>query len=166
MMVPVAKLSVGLLLYRTVGDGDPEVLLVHPGGPLWSRRRGSGTWSIPKGELEPGEDQDPLAGAEREFAEELGSPAPPGERLALGEIVQSSGKRVAAWAVRGDFDAGSARSNHFEMEWPPKSGRLGWFPEIDEAAWFAPRLARDLVIPAQVALIDRLLALLTHSHQP
>ena len=126
---------------------------MHPGGPLWARRDG-GVWSIPKGEY--GDDEDPLAAARREFAEELGTPAPDGEALDLGEIRQKSGKRVRAWALAGDLDADQARSNTFSMQWPPKSGRTQEFPEVDRAQWFGLDEAREKLNPAQVELLDRL----------
>jgi predicted NUDIX family NTP pyrophosphohydrolase len=131
------------------------VLLVHPGGPLWARRD-LGAWSVPKGECEPGED--PLAAARREFAEELGSPAPEGEVSDLGEIRQKSGKLVRAWAIAGDLDAGRIESNLFELEWPPRSGRRRAFPEVDRAEWFGLQEARVKINPAQVPLLDRLQA--------
>ena len=127
---------------------------MHPGGPLWARRD-AGVWSIPKGEY--GEDEDPLQAARREFAEELGSPAPDGEPLALGEIRQKSGKWVIAWALAGDLDAERITSNTFTMQWPPRSGRLQEFPEVDRAQWFGLDEARAKLNPAQVALLDRLL---------
>jgi predicted NUDIX family NTP pyrophosphohydrolase len=146
--------SAGILLHR--GDGaELQVLLVHPGGPLWARRD-AGVWSIPKGEYADGEE--PLAAARREFAEELGTPAPDGEALALGEIRQKSGKRVVAWALAGDLDAAQARSNAFSMQWPPRSGRMQEFPEVDRAEWFGVDEAREKLNPAQVQLLDRLLA--------
>ena len=128
---------------------------MHPGGPLWARRD-LGAWSIPKGEYADGED--PLAAARREFAEELGSPAPAGEPVELGEIRQKSGKRVRAWALPGDLDAGSIRSNLFAMEWPPRSGRSQEFPEVDRAQWFALEEARRRLVPAQAELLDSLAA--------
>jgi predicted NUDIX family NTP pyrophosphohydrolase len=126
---------------------------VHPGGPLWARRD-AGAWSIPKGEY--GDDEDPLQAARREFAEELGSPAPNGEPLELGQIRQKSGKRVIAWALPGDLDAERITSNTFTMQWPPRSGRIQEFPEVDRAQWFGLDEARERVNPAQVALLDRL----------
>jgi predicted NUDIX family NTP pyrophosphohydrolase len=129
------------------------VLLVHPGGPAWSRRD-LGAWSVPKGEYEDGEE--PLAAARREFQEELGSPAPDGPAGDLGEVRLKSGKLVRAWAVAGDLDAGAIVSNRFEMEWPPRSGRRRKFPEVDRAQWFGLDEARTRLNPAQVALIDRL----------
>ncbi len=129
------------------------MLLVHPGGPIWARRD-LGAWSIPKGEYE--DDEDPLAAARREFAEELGSPAPEGDSLDLGEVQQKSGKLVRAWALEGDLDASQTRSNKFEMQWPPRSGRMQEFPEVDRAQWFGLDEARRRINPAQVALLDRL----------
>ncbi len=153
----VAPLSAGLLLYRWSSAGEVEVLLVHPGGPLWSRRE-AGAWSIPKGEVAEGEDPGEAAG--REFAEELGHRPPEGARLDLGEIRQKSGKRVRAWALSGDLDPATLVSNSFEMEWPPRSGRRESFPEVDRAGWFAGAEARRLVVPAQAELLDRLEAAL------
>lgn len=147
------KSSAGLLVYRTAGDGHLEVLLVHPGGPLWTRKD-DGVWSIPKGELDG--DVDPAATADREFAEELGQDPPPGARIDLGEITQRSGKRVRAWAVAGDLDVTTVRSNTFEMEWPRGSGRSASFPEVDRAAWFTLDAARVKLIEAQDAFLDRL----------
>lgn len=144
--------SAGILLYRGSGP-SLEVLLVHPGGPFWSRRD-AGAWSIPKGEYGPGEE--PLDAARREFAEELGSPAPAGEPSDLGEVRLKSGKRIRAWALAGDLDPESIISNMFSLEWPPRSGRMQDFPEVDRAGWFAPDLAREKLNPAQVALVDRL----------
>ncbi len=151
--MPVA-LSAGLLLHRT-RDGALEVLLAHPGGPFWAKRD-EGAWSIPKGELDEGED--PLAGARREFAEELGAAPPDGEPLALGEVRLKSRKRVVAWALEGDFDPAALRSNTFEMEWPPRSGRLQAFPEVDRVAWFDVETARAKLLPAQVPLLEALVA--------
>jgi predicted NUDIX family NTP pyrophosphohydrolase len=146
------KPSAGLLLHRDGPDG-PEVLIAHMGGPFWARKD-DGAWSIPKGEHE--DDEDPLAAAEREFAEEMGAPAPSGERADLGEVRQSGGKRVRVWAVRGDFDADAIVSNTFELEWPPRSGRLQAFPEVDRAAWFGLDEARRKLVRGQVAFLDRL----------
>jgi predicted NUDIX family NTP pyrophosphohydrolase len=129
------------------------VLLVHPGGPFWSRQD-AGAWSIPKGEYGPGEE--PLDAARREFAEELGSPAPAGEPSDLGEVRLKSGKRIRAWALAGDLDPESIISNMFSLEWPPRSGRMQDFSEVDRAGWFAADLAREKLNPAQVALVDRL----------
>jgi predicted NUDIX family NTP pyrophosphohydrolase len=148
----MAKRSAGIVLYR-VGASVPEVLLVHPGGPFWSRRD-LGAWSIPKGEV--GEGEDALACALREFEEELGTPAPAGPRTDLGTIRQKGGKVVQGWAVEGDLDADAVRSGTFTMEWPPRSGRTREFPEVDRAAWFGLEEARERLLPAQVELLDRL----------
>jgi predicted NUDIX family NTP pyrophosphohydrolase len=144
--------SAGLLLFRHAG-ADLEVLLVHPGGPFWAKRD-EGAWSIPKGECEDGED--PRSAAWREFGEELGSPAPEGNALELGEVRQKAGKTVVAWAIAGDLDPEQITSNTFEMEWPPRSGRAQQFPEVDRAGWFSLPEARERINPAQVALLDRL----------
>jgi predicted NUDIX family NTP pyrophosphohydrolase len=148
--------SAGIVLYRGQGDGV-EVLLVHPGGPLWSNRD-AGAWSIPKGEYLDGED--PLDAARREFEEELGSAPPAGEAADLGEIRQRSGKRVRGWALAGDLDAARITSNTFELEWPPRSGRRVEIPEVDRAEWFGLDAAREKINPAQVTLLDRLEELL------
>src|ERR1700743_1187651 len=144
--------SAGLLLFRQTGV-ELEVLLVHPGGPFWSKRD-EGAWSIPKGECEEGED--PRAAAWREFGEELGSPAPEGDALELGEVRQKAGKTVVAWATAGDRDAEHITSNTFTMEWPPRSGRSQSFPEVDRAGWFSLAEARERINPAQATLLDRL----------
>jgi predicted NUDIX family NTP pyrophosphohydrolase len=149
-----AARSAGLLLYRRSGD-SLEVLLGHLGGPFFARRD-DGAWSIPKGEYPP--DEQPLAAARREFAEEFGA-APPATdaALAMGEVRQRNGKIVTAWAVEADFDADAIVSNTFEIEWPPRSGRRQEFPEIDRAAWFDVDTARRKMIVGQDALLDRLL---------
>jgi predicted NUDIX family NTP pyrophosphohydrolase len=149
----MAKRSAGILLYRRRAAAV-ELLLVHPGGPFWARKD---IWSIPKGEYEHG--QDPLAAARREFAEETGA-ALPGDALPLGEVVQRGGKVVTGFAVEGDFDPVQLCSNRFELEWPPRSGRMASFPEVDRAEWFPVAQARAKIIPAQAAFIDRLLAAL------
>ena len=153
-----APRSAGALLFKVLPPaGDVEVLLGHPGGPFWARRD-EGAWSIPKGEYGP--DEDPRAAAAREFAEELGSPLPSGPLIDLGTVRQPSGKLVTVFAVESDFDATTARSNTFEMEWPPKSGRMGSFPEIDRAEWFDCATARVKLVRGQVEFVDRLLAAL------
>jgi predicted NUDIX family NTP pyrophosphohydrolase len=144
--------SAGIVLHR-VADRGPEVLLVHPGGPFWAKKD-LGAWSIPKGEYEP--DEDPSAAALREFEEETGTRLPAGGLVELGTVVQKGGKEVTAWAAPGDLDAGAVRSNSFEMEWPPRSGRRQEFPEIDRAEWFTLDEARDKLVGAQVELLDRL----------
>jgi predicted NUDIX family NTP pyrophosphohydrolase len=150
------KQSAGILLYR-VRDGAVEVLLVHPGGPLWASKD-LGAWSIPKGEYEPGED--PLACALREFEEETGHRLPEDRLLELGSLTQRGGKVVSAWAAPGDLDAAAITSNTFTMEWPPRSGRQRAFPEVDRAGWFDPDTARQKLLGAQAVLVDRLLTLL------
>jgi predicted NUDIX family NTP pyrophosphohydrolase len=126
--------------------------LVHPGGPFWAKKD-AGAWSIPKGEYEDGEDA--RACALREFAEELGSAPPDGELVDLGEIRQRGGKVVTAWALAGDADADAIHSNTFSMEWPPRSGTMREFPEVDRAAWFSLDEARERILPAQAPLLDR-----------
>jgi predicted NUDIX family NTP pyrophosphohydrolase len=144
--------SAGILLHRR-RQRRREVLLVHPGGPLWARRD-RGAWSIPKGEYGAGED--PLAAARREFAEELGLEPPDGPVEDLDEIRQKGGKRVRAWALEGDLDAAGIESNTFELEWPPRSGRMIEVPEVDRAEWFSLDEAREKINPAQAELLDRL----------
>jgi len=133
-------------------SGDLEVLLVHPGGPFWANKD-DGAWSIPKGEFD--DDEDPLDAARREFEEETGS-APSGDVIPLEPLRQSSGKVVYAWAVRGDFDPSTLKSNTFSMEWPPKSGRQQDFPEVDRAAWFAIEAAERKILKGQAALLRQL----------
>jgi predicted NUDIX family NTP pyrophosphohydrolase len=149
----VARRSAGIVLYRPGADGV-EVLLVHPGGPFWAKKD-AGSWSIPKGEYEDGED--PLACALREFEEETGTRLDGSDVAELGSVRQKSGKQVTAWAVAGDLDPAAVRSNTFVMEWPPRSGRHAEFPEIDRAQWFGVDLAREKLVSAQAELIDRLL---------
>ena len=146
------KRSAGILMYRRRGS-EPELLLVHPGGPFW-KNKDLGAWSIPKGEYLEGEDA--LAVARREFEEETGT-RPQGDCLPLGEIVQAGGKVVTAFALDGDFDPATLRSNSFEIEWPPKSGRKASFPEVDRAQWFSPAEAREKILKSQGEHIDRLL---------
>lgn len=143
--------SAGILLYRRRG-GEIEVLLVHPGGPFWARKD-LGAWSIPKGEY--AQDEDPLAAARREFAEELGAAPPDGAIQDLGEIRQRSGKVVHAFALAGDLDATAITSNTCQIEWPPRSGRRIEIPEVDRAEWFTFTEARQKINPAQAALLDR-----------
>lgn len=149
--------SAGLVLYR-VRDGKTEVLLVHPGGPFW-KRRDEGAWSIPKGEMGPGESR--LDVARREFQEELGVPPPEGEVLPLGSVRQAGGKVVHAWAAPGDLDVSRVSSSTFAIEWPPRSGRTQEFPEVDKAAWFDLDAARRMILAAQGAFLDRLEAQLS-----
>jgi predicted NUDIX family NTP pyrophosphohydrolase len=147
--------SAGLLMYRLTPEG-PQVLLAHPGGPYWARKD-DGAWTLPKGEHNEGEEA--LAAAVREFREET-SLVPTGPYLPLGELRLKSGKRIQAWAFRGDCDPAQLRSNSFEMEWPPRSGRMQSFPEIDRAGWFSLAQARCKLIAAQVGFVDRLEQLL------
>jgi predicted NUDIX family NTP pyrophosphohydrolase len=150
--------SAGILMYRRLG-ARLEVLLVHPGGPYW-RRKDDGAWSIPKGEIDP--DEDVGDAARREFAEETGivltAPLEP-----LGEIRQRGGKRVIAFAIEGDIDTRSIRSNSFEIEWPPKGGKMQSFPEIDRAEWFEPSVAYSKILEGQRPLLDRLVELVGQS---
>lgn len=141
-------------MYRHVPGGDLEVLLAHPGGPFWARRD-DGAWTIPKGEYDDSEE--PLAAARREFVEETGfTPDPP--FAPLGEIRLKSGKRIMAWAFAGDCDPAGLRSNTFELEWPPRSGRRQTYPEVDRIEWFGLDEARRRINESQAALIDRLRA--------
>ena len=146
------KRSAGILLYRRT-NGEPEVLLVHPGGPFWEKKD-LGAWSIPKGEYD--EAEDPRACALREFEEELGARPPEGDLAALGSAKQSGGKVVTAWAIEGDLDPAGARSNTFTLEWPPRSGVMREFPEVDRADWFTLDDARRRINPAQAVFLDRL----------
>jgi predicted NUDIX family NTP pyrophosphohydrolase len=149
----VPRHSAGLLLYRFNDEGNVEVLLVHPGGPFWAKKD-DGAWSIPKGEFDVGEE--PLSVAEREFEEELGRTPPVGARRDLGELDQSSAKRVHVWAIEGDVDAQHITSNTFDIEWPPKSGTMVSFPEVDRAAWFSLPEANVKLLVGQVGFLDRL----------
>lgn len=149
--------SAGLLLYRQTACGGIELLVVHPGGPLFAKKD-LGVWSVPKGEYEPGEE--PLAAAVREFVEELGQVPPEDGFIDLGEVRQASGKKVRCWATEGELDVTGVTSNLFEMEWPPRSGHLERFPEVDRAEWFSPDEARARLKPAQGEFVDRLEALL------
>lgn len=146
------KESAGLLLYR-LRAGRIEVLLAHPGGPLW-QRKDAGAWTIPKGELS--HDEDALACARREFEEETGFLAQ-GPFIPLGSVRQKSGKVVHAWAFEGDCDPKQLRSNTFEMEWPPRSGKVQSFPEVDRAEFFDIESAREKLNPAQIDFLERLL---------
>jgi predicted NUDIX family NTP pyrophosphohydrolase len=146
------KRSAGILVYRRTRD-EILVLLVHPGGPFWSKRD-LGAWSIPKGEYDA--DEEPEAAARREFAEEMGAEAPKGPLLPLGELRQKAGKLVMTFAVEGGFDVAALRSNTFEMEWPPRSKRVQSFPEVDRAEWFTLPVARQKIIDGQRPFLDRL----------
>jgi predicted NUDIX family NTP pyrophosphohydrolase len=148
-----AKQSAGILAYKLV-DSTVQVLLVHPGGPFWAKKD-LGAWSLPKGEyVDP---DDPLAAALRELAEETGLEVAAGDCVPLGSVKQKGGKVVAAWAVAADFDPAGLRSNTFELEWPPRSGRRREFPEVDRAEWFDLEAARRKLLPAQGEFLDRLL---------
>ena len=144
--------SAGVLLYRRKGRGI-EVLLVHPGGPFWAKKD-DGAWSIPKGLIEAGEDA--IAVARREFEEETGATLQ-GDLVSLGTFTQSRAKTIEVWASEGDFDPATLRSNTFSMEWPPRSGRMQEFPEVDRAEWFGPEAARIKILKGQRPVIDVLL---------
>ena len=146
------RTSAGILLWRR-RDGRLEVLLGHPGGPYFAGKDAD-HWTVLKGEVDPGEE--PLVVARREFAEETGHELPDGPAIELGDIRQKSGKRVLAWAVEGDLDPDTAVSNSFEMEWPPRSGRIQEFPEIDRVAWLDLDGARVKIKTAQALFLDRL----------
>ncbi|CCK31761.1 NUDIX hydrolase [Streptomyces davaonensis JCM 4913] len=148
------KHSAGLLLYRRTGEGL-QVLLGHMGGPFFARR-GAGAWSVPKGEYEP-ETETAWDAARREFQEELGLAPPDGDAVPLGEVRQSGGKLVTVWAIEADLDPGTVTPGTFRMEWPPKSGRTEEFPELDRVAWFDLDGAREVIVKAQGAFLDRLL---------
>jgi predicted NUDIX family NTP pyrophosphohydrolase len=150
----MSRLSAGLLLYRHGSDGQLEVLLAHPGGPLW-RGKDEHAWSIPKGEYQEG--QDALSEAEREFTEEIGVSAPPGPRIDLGSVRQAGGKQVHAWGIEaGAWSVTDVASNEFEMEWPPRSGRMLMFPEVDRIEWMTTSDALSRIVKAQADFFDRL----------
>jgi len=150
----MAKRSAGVLIYRRSTTGI-EVFLVHPGGPFWAKKD-VGAWSVPKGECEPGEDG--LAAARRELAEETGL-APAGDFLPLGSFRQSSAKTVEVWAVEGDADPAQLQPNSFTMEWPPRSGQIKAFPEVDRAGWFTLAEAARMIVKGQVPILTALSAL-------
>jgi predicted NUDIX family NTP pyrophosphohydrolase len=147
------RTSAGLLLFRHTGDGL-EVLLGHMGGPFFARRD-AGAWTVPKGEYEP-DSESAWAAARREFQEELGLPPPDGEAVPLGEVRQTNGKVVTAWAIEADLDPATVVPGVFAMEWPPKSGRTQEFPELDRVEWFGLDRARAVIVKAQAAFLDRL----------
>jgi predicted NUDIX family NTP pyrophosphohydrolase len=148
----MSKRSAGLLMYRH-RDHSLEVFLVHPGGPFWVKKD-RGAWSIPKGEY--GEGEDPLVAARREFQEETGFPAS-GNCVELGVVKQAGGKVVSAWAFEGDCDPDTLVSNHCQLEWPPHSGRLIDFPEVDQGAWFSMTEAHERILRSQEAFLDMLI---------
>jgi predicted NUDIX family NTP pyrophosphohydrolase len=156
----VSKKSAGFLLFRFIAD-QLEVLLVHPGGPFWSKRD-DGAWSIPKGEFN--ESEDPLEAAKREFEEEIGKSVT-GEAIPLKPLRQPSGKMVYAWGIKGDFDPETLKSNTFSMEWPPKSAQFQEFPEIDKAQWFSLEVAKIKVLKGQVGFIEQLKEKLTEEQR-
>jgi predicted NUDIX family NTP pyrophosphohydrolase len=145
------KRSAGLLMYRRRND-LVEVLLAHPGGPFWAKKD-LGAWSVPKGEFDS--EEDPLQAAKREFAEETGL-VPEGDFVALGEVKQAGGKTVTAWAMEGDGDASNLKSNMFSMEWPPRSGRMAEFPEVDRWEWFSLEEAQERILAGQRVFLERL----------
>jgi predicted NUDIX family NTP pyrophosphohydrolase len=154
------KISAGLLVYRR--RGEMEVFLVHPGGPFWSKKD-AGAWSVPKGEV--GEGEDPLQAAKREFQEETGFKID-GEFHPLDAVKQSGGKVVQAWAIEGDCEPSQLRSNRFSMEWPPKSGKIQDFPEVDRAAWFNIGEARKRINAGQIGLLDQLVSRVVTPNEP
>lgn len=152
------KASAGLLMYRR-RNGQVEVLLVHLGGPFWMKKD-AGAWFVPKGEVNPGEDE--FCAAKREFEEETGW-RPVGKFISLGKVTHKSGKTVSAWAFEGSADVASLRSGTFELEWPPRSGKRREFPEVDRAEFFAIEAAREKMHPAEFEFLPRLLTLLSSS---
>jgi predicted NUDIX family NTP pyrophosphohydrolase len=148
----MAKRSAGLLMYRRAVSGEVEVFLVHPGGPFWAKKD-KGAWSISKGEY--GEGEQPLEAAKREFEEETGFRSQ-GELLELGQVKQSGGKIVSAWAFQGDYDPANMVSNLCRLEWPPRSGRMIEFPEVDRGGWFGIAHAKEQILKSQEPFLDRL----------
>jgi predicted NUDIX family NTP pyrophosphohydrolase len=157
----MAKLSAGFLMFRWRG-ATPEVFIVHPGGPFWAKKD-AGAWSIPKGEC--ADDEDALSAARRELKEETGI-VPDGDPVPLVDVKQPSGKIVKAWALEGDCDAAAVKSNSFSMEWPPKSGKMQEFPEVDRAAWFSLEVAQIKLLKGQVGFIEQLAAKLQYALKP
>ncbi|MCE7936507.1 NUDIX domain-containing protein [Candidatus Saccharibacteria bacterium CPR2] len=150
------KQSAGILLYKIEND-SLKVLLVHPGGPFWAKKD-NGVWSIPKGEYEPKDNA--LKAAKREFEEEIGSQSPESHYEEIGEVHMKSGKAVRAWAVEGDLDVNKIKSNTFEMQWPPRSGQIQTFSEVDKAEWFESPVAKVKINMAQIPFVERLEKLL------
>lgn len=144
--------SAGILLYR-IRNQVLQVMLVHPGGPFW-KNKDAGAWSIPKGEFT--DEEDPLEAALRELAEETGVPVKPGTCIPLTPVKQKSGKLILAWAMEGNLNTTKINSNTFDMEWPPKSGKMQHFPEVDKADWFTIPAAKEKINPAQAAMLDEL----------
>lgn len=155
--IHLSKFSAGILAYNVSAKGELTFLLVHPGGPFW-KNKNAGAWSIPKGEYAEGEDA--LLAAKREFAEETGNELPNGVCIPLQPVKIKSGKVIAAWAIEAALDVAFIKSNEFEMEWPPRSGKMQRFPEVDRAGWFSADEARIKINGGQVAFIDQLLAIL------
>jgi predicted NUDIX family NTP pyrophosphohydrolase len=154
------KISAGILVYR-FKDNDLQVLIVHPGGPIWSKKD-VGVWSLPKGQVDEGEET--LQTAKREFEEETGFNAPEGEYIPLGEISYPRGDKIVnAWAVEGDFDTAELKSNTFKLEWPPRSGNMNEFPEIDRGGWFSLSEAAKKLFPPNIPFLERLA---NHLHVP
>ena len=147
--------SAGILLYR-ISNQVLEVLLVHPGGPFW-KNKDAGAWSIPKGEFS--DEEDPLEAALRELQEETGLPVKRSTCKPLTPVKQKAGKQILAWAMKGNLDTTKINSNTFEIEWPPKSGKMQTFPEVDRADWFSIPAAKEKINPAQAALLDELAAM-------
>lgn len=161
-MAASKKHSAGILLYRLIPEKtgvskEPEVFLVHPGGPYW-KNKDAGSWTIPKGEFTT--EEDPLQAALREFREETGTSLM-GLFLPLSSVWQKGGKEIHAWAVSGDLDPATLISNTFDMEWPPRSGKYQSFPEVDKGGWFTIQAATAAINPAQIALLEELLAILS-----
>jgi predicted NUDIX family NTP pyrophosphohydrolase len=161
-VAPRSKQSAGLLVYRG-GGATLEVLLVHPGGPFWSKKD-DGAWFIPKGEIEA--DEDAWAAAQREFREELGLAPPASEPLDLETVKNKGGKVIRAWALEGDLELSRLVSNTFSLEWPPRSGKLRDFPEVDRAQYFGVEAALQKMHPAEQPLLERLLRHLTGASRP
>src|SRR3954453_16060818 len=154
------KKSAGILVYRFNKANEVEVLLVHPGGPFFTKKD-LGVWSIPKGEYEDSEE--PLLVAKREFYEETGNRIVDGLIIKLKPVVIKSGKQITAWAIETDFEKPFISSNEFEMEWPPKSGKKQWFVEVDKAEWFTIEVARQKINPGQIPFLDELLEMLQNN---
>jgi predicted NUDIX family NTP pyrophosphohydrolase len=153
----MSKRSAGLLIYRYKVENEIELLLVHPGGPFFTKKD-TGVWSIPKGEYEDGEDA--LEVAKRELEEETGNTIGNGNFVKLKPVTIKSGKQITAWAVRTDFEKCFICSNNFEMEWPPKSGKKQSFPEVDRADWFSVKVAKEKINPGQLPLVNELVEML------